>query len=95
MFQQVCVNAEKWIPLLEVPPHELTAWLQQKKTEGFDFTLCCCCHLPSSSYTILGVEQTSTSKSLANYQFPDRVVLLLGKEKEGIPAEFLHLTDEV
>lgn len=34
-FQQVSVNAEKWIPLLEVPPFALADWLKQKKTEGY------------------------------------------------------------
>mmetsp|Transcript_7686 Transcript_7686/g.21402 ORF Transcript_7686/g.21402 Transcript_7686/m.21402 type:complete len:91 (+) Transcript_7686:3931-4203(+) len=53
-------------------------WLRQKKGEG---------------YTIVGLEQTSTSTSLATHQFDPKTVLLLGKEKEGIPVEFLSLVD--
>lgn len=95
-FQQVSVNAEKWIPLLEVPPFELAAWLQQKRSEG-----CVTpprlpsAHSSSCRYRILAVEQTSNSVSLEAYAFPSHAVLLLGKEKEGIPVEFLHLVDDV
>ena len=33
--------------------------------------------------------------SLSEFQYPDRpVVLLLGKEKEGIPVEFLQAVDQ-
>ena len=44
---------------------------------------------------IVGVEQTSSSVQLIDYTFPDKpVVLLLGKEKEGIPVEFIHAVDQ-
>ena len=57
---------------------DLMKWLRQKKDEG---------------YTIVGLEQTSTSTSLHNHQFDSKTVLLLGKEKEGIPVEYLQLVD--
>ena len=57
---------------------DLMKWLRQKKDEG---------------YTIVGLEQTSTSTSLATHQFDSKTVLLLGKEKEGIPVEYLQLVD--
>lgn len=53
-------------------------WLRLRKEEG---------------YTIVGVEQTSSSISIADLEFPAKVVLLLGKEKEGIPVEFLQSVD--
>lgn len=57
----------------------LSRWLKQKKEEG---------------YFIVGIEQTSSSTSLADFRFPERpIVLLLGKEREGIPIEFLQLVD--
>jgi tRNA guanosine-2'-O-methyltransferase len=44
---------------------------------------------------VVGLEQTSSSVSLANFAFPDQpIVLLLGKEKEGIPVEFLQAVDQ-
>ena len=61
-------------------------WLHLRRDEG---------------YNIVGLEQTSSSQSLLNYQFPTNVskrnhgtVLLLGKEKEGIPVEYIQLVDQ-
>jgi tRNA guanosine-2'-O-methyltransferase len=48
----------------------------------------------SNGYKILGLEQTANSKMLNEYKFPAKCVMLLGKEKEGIPQEFLALLDE-
>lgn len=75
----------------------LLEWLRQRKQEG---------------YYIVGLEQTSSSVSLANFSFPvsdnasivgkghasrrlplQPTILLLGKEKEGIPVEFLQAVD--
>jgi tRNA guanosine-2'-O-methyltransferase len=43
----------------------------------------------------VGLEQTSSSVSLEQFTFPDRpIILLLGKEKEGIPVEFLDAVDQ-
>jgi len=78
IFREISVTAEKWVPMLEVPVDELSAYLQEKKREG---------------WTLVGVEQTANSINLLNFQFPKRTVLLLGKEKEGIPVEFLQLID--
>ena len=57
----------------------LFAWLSKKQEDG---------------YTIVGLEQTSSSISIEDYEFPEKTVLLLGKEKEGIPVEFLQLVDQ-
>lgn len=59
----------------------LLAWLMKQKDKG---------------YYIVGVEQTSSSLPLTEMVFsPDRpTVLLLGKEKEGIPVEFLSAVDQ-
>ncbi|XP_023686046.2 probable methyltransferase TARBP1 isoform X1 [Paramormyrops kingsleyae] len=77
-FQALSVSAELWLPLLEVKPAELADFLQLKKTEG---------------YCIVGVEQTANSQSLQNYRFPEKTLLLLGNEREGIPANLLQLLD--
>jgi tRNA guanosine-2'-O-methyltransferase len=58
----------------------LLPWLRSRKEEG---------------YYIVGLEQTSSSVSLSEFEFPDKpIVLLLGKEKEGIPVEFLQVVDQ-
>ncbi|XP_039995691.1 probable methyltransferase TARBP1 isoform X2 [Xiphias gladius] len=77
-FQSLSVSSELWLPLLEVKPVELTDFLQIKKSEG---------------YCIVGVEQTANSQSLQDYQFPEKTLLLLGNEREGIPANLLQMLD--
>jgi tRNA G18 (ribose-2'-O)-methylase SpoU len=63
----------------------LLSWLLQKKKEGF---------------WIVGLEQTSSSVPLHTIDIPEfvssnnnKTVLLLGKEKEGIPVQFLQAVD--
>uniref|UniRef100_A0A3Q3SXK3 tRNA (guanosine(18)-2'-O)-methyltransferase TARBP1 n=1 Tax=Mastacembelus armatus TaxID=205130 RepID=A0A3Q3SXK3_9TELE len=77
-FQSLSVSSELWLPLIEVKPVELTDFLQVKKSEG---------------YCIIGVEQTANSQSLQDYQFPEKTLLLLGNEREGIPANLLQMLD--
>ncbi|XP_044070837.1 probable methyltransferase TARBP1 [Siniperca chuatsi] len=77
-FQSLSVSSELWLPLLEVKPMELIDFLQVKKSEG---------------YCIVGVEQTANSQSLQDYQFPEKTLLLLGNEREGIPANLLQMFD--
>uniref|UniRef100_A0A4W5JQZ6 tRNA (guanosine(18)-2'-O)-methyltransferase TARBP1 n=2 Tax=Hucho hucho TaxID=62062 RepID=A0A4W5JQZ6_9TELE len=77
-FQALSVSSELWLPLLEVKPIELADFLQLKKREG---------------YCIVGVEQTANSQSLKDYRFPEKTLLLLGNEREGIPANLLQLLD--
>jgi tRNA G18 (ribose-2'-O)-methylase SpoU len=56
----------------------LLSWLRKQKERG---------------YTIVGLEQTSSSIPLSDLSFPVQTVLLLGKEKEGIPVKFLQVVD--
>ncbi|XP_054455903.1 probable methyltransferase TARBP1 [Anoplopoma fimbria] len=77
-FQSLSVSSELWLPLLEVKPVELADFLQVKKSEG---------------YCIVGVEQTANSQSLQDFQFPEKTLLLLGNEREGIPANLLQMFD--
>ncbi|KAJ8385489.1 hypothetical protein AAFF_G00185850 [Aldrovandia affinis] len=77
-FQALSVSAELWLPLLEVKSGELADFLQVKKREG---------------YCIVGVEQTANSHDLKHYRFPEKSLLLLGNEREGIPANLLQLLD--
>ncbi|XP_052209740.1 uncharacterized protein LOC127813058 isoform X2 [Diospyros lotus] len=77
-FQLISVTAEKWVPIIEVPESNLKAFLQKKKREGF---------------SLLGLEQTANSIPLDQYVFPKKMVLVLGREREGIPVEIIHILD--
>ncbi|KAL1371104.1 hypothetical protein HN51_001329 [Arachis hypogaea] len=77
-FQLISVTAEKWVPIIEVPVDSIKAYLQKKKREGF---------------SILGLEQTANSIPLDKYSFPKNTVLVLGREKEGIPVDIIHILD--
>ncbi|XP_078413543.1 tRNA (guanosine(18)-2'-O)-methyltransferase TARBP1 isoform X1 [Cetorhinus maximus] len=77
-FQALSVSAEQWLPVIEVRPAQLVEYLQRKKTEG---------------HTIIGVEQTANSHNLAQYSFPEKTLLLLGNEREGIPANLIQHLD--
>nr|KAF6395630.1 TAR (HIV-1) RNA binding protein 1 [Rousettus aegyptiacus] len=77
-FQYLSVSAEQWLPLVEVKPAQLADYLQQRKAEG---------------YTIIGVEQTARSVALTQYRFPEKSLLLLGNEREGIPAALIPQLD--
>ncbi|XP_031391362.1 uncharacterized protein LOC116203654 isoform X2 [Punica granatum] len=77
-FQLISVTAEKWVPIMEVPVKSLKGFLEKKKREGF---------------SILGLEQTANSVPLDQYTFPKKTVLILGREKEGIPVEIIHILD--
>lgn len=67
-FKTISASANDWIEMEECKEEELLSWLHQKKIQGF---------------TIVGLEQTSSSKCITKFRFPDKTVLLLGKEKEG------------
>ncbi|CAO2837876.1 unnamed protein product [Amaranthus hypochondriacus] len=77
-FQLISVTAEKWVPIIELPVNSIKHYLEKKKKEGF---------------ATLGLEQTANSAPLDKYSFPQRTVLVLGREKEGIPADIIHILD--
>lgn len=77
-FQLISVTAEKWVPIIEVPISNIKVFLEKKRKEGF---------------SILGLEQTANSIRLDQYSFPIKTVLVLGREKEGIPVDIIHVLD--
>ncbi|KAK1407772.1 hypothetical protein QVD17_39399 [Tagetes erecta] len=77
-FQLISVTAEKWVPVVEVPVSNVKGFLQKKKHDGF---------------SVLGLEQTANSVALDQFVFPKKTVLVLGREKEGIPVELIHMLD--
>jgi tRNA(Leu) C34 or U34 (ribose-2'-O)-methylase TrmL len=77
-FKKIAVSSDRWAAFEEVRAAQLPTYLLRKKAEG---------------WLIVGLEQASDSVPLHHYTFPPKVVLLLGKEKEGIPQKLLHLVD--
>ena len=65
--------------LQEVKPAALPAWLAEQKAKG---------------YSLLGLEQTAEAVQLPGFDFPRKTVLLLGREREGIPADLIALLDQ-
>ena len=78
-FRSLSMTSDKWLDIQVVPPNDLPTWLVARKAEGF---------------RILAIEQSAQSNSLVDYSFPDRIILVLGNEREGVPAEILHLVDD-
>lgn len=78
-FKNVAVTADHWMPMTEVKPQNIVTYLREKKADG---------------YTLMGLEQTNKSVVLdSKLQFPKRTLILLGREKEGIPGELLAELD--
>lgn len=78
-FKNVAVTADRWMPMAEVKIDDMTDYFNQKKHEG---------------YKIIGLEQTDKSVELTrDLEFPRKCVLVLGKEREGIPGHILTEVD--
>ncbi|VEU21157.1 DEKNAAC102104 [Brettanomyces naardenensis] len=78
-FMSVAVTAERWMPLIEVNTANVVDFMRLKKREG---------------YTLIGLEQTDNSVELNNeLKFPKKSLMVLGREREGIPAEILAELD--
>lgn len=78
-FKSVAVTADFWMPMAEVKPEQIVDFLKEKKAEG---------------YELIGLEQTDKSVVLdKDLKFPKKSVILLGREKEGIPGELLAELD--
>ncbi|CAL4098731.1 unnamed protein product [Meganyctiphanes norvegica] len=78
IFKSLSVTAEQWQPVKEVKKGDLMSYLRIMRNAG---------------YTIVGVEQADNSIKLSDYTFPERTLLLLGNEHEGIPCELLQMLD--
>lgn len=49
--------------------------------------------LKSEGWQLIGLEQTSRSHSLYHFQFPKKMVLVIGHERNGIDAETMSCLD--
>lgn len=51
--------------------------------------------LKDDGYRLVALEQADSSITLANYQPPEKIALLLGEEVEGITTDLLALCDDI
>ena len=51
--------------------------------------------LKEAGYTIVGLEQDARSVIMSDYHAPDKIVLLLGEEVEGITTDLRDLCDDL
>ena len=79
-FISVAVASQNHIPILPLPATDLPAWLTLRKNEG---------------YCVVGIEQTDRSKILGakDTTLPAKTILVLGAEKEGMPAVIMGECD--
>ncbi|CAG0916967.1 unnamed protein product [Notodromas monacha] len=77
-FKSVSVTAEKWMTIREVTELNLRPYLRSMKSSG---------------YTIIALEQSARSVPLQEFSFPEKSLLVLGHEKEGIPGDLLNMVD--
>ncbi|KJP86151.1 hypothetical protein AK88_04202 [Plasmodium fragile] len=81
-FQKISSTANKWMNIGELKKGDLVKYLMHKRKK----------------YAIVGLEQTKCSVPLNKFAFPEKTILILGDEKEGLPASvllFLHHCIEI
>lgn len=50
--------------------------------------------LKSENYEVVALEQTPTSQPLNDFKPPEKIVIIVGREVEGIEAEIIKQTDQ-
>ncbi|OII71525.1 RNA family protein [Cryptosporidium andersoni] len=79
IFRQISVTAEKWLPIDELRESDICKYIHSMRLQG---------------YIIIAVEQTASSILLPDFIFPKKSILILGKEKEGIPCDIISMVDK-
>ena len=79
-FQSTAVSSHDWLPIEQVRPDEVESFLMARRLEG---------------YSIVGIEQTDSSRRLGDdaCKLPEKMVLVLGAESTGMPAHLLGEMD--
>lgn len=77
-FIRACSSAEVWQPILDLDSEKLFSFLVGKRSAG---------------YSLVGLEQTNSSVLLGKAELPQKMLLLVGAEREGIPGSLLKLCD--
>uniref|UniRef100_A0A6B2KYZ1 tRNA/rRNA methyltransferase SpoU type domain-containing protein n=1 Tax=Arcella intermedia TaxID=1963864 RepID=A0A6B2KYZ1_9EUKA len=77
-FKRMTVSSEKHVPISEVKLNNLPEFLGLIRKSG---------------WSVIAVEQTVDSVLLPDFVFPEKCVLVLGQEQEGIPHSLLKQVD--
>eukprot|EP01041_Mallomonas_annulata_P004730 gene4730-9394_t len=77
-FKGIAVSSGAWLPMREVSEMNIVPFLREYRGKG---------------YSIVGLEQSNDSCELGQCTLPQRCVLLLGREREGIPVPLLAEID--
>lgn len=77
-FQALSMTAEKWLNVAELKSFQIVDYLLEMKSKG---------------YSVVGAEQTTGSRPIQQIEFPKRSILVLGHEKEGLPAHIISHLD--
>ncbi|KAK6004451.1 hypothetical protein QM012_008313 [Aureobasidium pullulans] len=79
-FVSVAVASHNHLPIHDLHTDNLSAFLTEKKMQG---------------YTVVGVEQTDRSVLLGSEEckLPEKTLLIMGREREGVPANVLGECD--
>ena len=93
----------KWIKISEVKKEKLVEYLMKIKQgwvlmSGLLFLIGIFGRqtIPlKENYTLIGLEQTSNSVEIQDFDFPKKSVLVLGNEREGIPIDLISYFDAV
>lgn len=78
-FLSLSVTAEKWVDIQECFPWDLVVYLRDMKK--------------NHNYTLIAIEQSTESVGITDFKFPDKSLILLGNEREGLPVELLQMMD--
>lgn len=77
-FQTVCMTSDKWVKMEQCQTDELVTFVK---------------NLQRDMYTIIAIEQSSTSIPLHKFTFPEKFALILGNERWGVWPELLARAD--
>lgn len=77
-FRKLAASGQKWQCIGECPADRLLDWLQAKRDDGYELV----------ALTVQG-----QPKSLTNYSFKEKTVIVLGRELTGIPADIETICD--
>lgn len=78
-FRQGAVATHRWQPLVGCAPENLPQWLDQQRQRG---------------YTSLALDLQPQAVPLTDMTFPERAVLVLGRELTGIPPAVAAACDQ-
>jgi tRNA guanosine-2'-O-methyltransferase len=78
-FRQGSVTAHQWLPLVECAVDRLPHWLADRRQQG---------------YSSIALDRQPQAMPLPEIRFPERTVLVLGRELTGIPGAVTAACDQ-